>query len=129
MKRFLCRSFSRWLSISTTVYHYICVPCVCLCVCVCVSCFVCVCVCVCVRVSLMKGGEDRDLRLSGHVGFDSFPDQLVTKCVNKGFDFNILCIGKTTRSQCAVFLLSYAPALWPHGRAVWEHLILVTVLL
>ena len=41
-----------------------------------------------------KGGDDRELRLSGHVGFDSFPDQLVTKCVNKGFDFNILCIGE-----------------------------------
>lgn len=34
------------------------------------------------------------MRLSGHVGFDSLPDQLVNKCVNKGFDFNILCIGK-----------------------------------
>ena len=44
-----------------------------------------------------KGGDDRDLRLLGHVGFDSFPDQLVTKCVNKGFDFNILCIGKLTQ--------------------------------
>ena len=47
---------------------------------------------------LLKGGEERDLRLSGHVGFDSFPDQLVTKCVNKGFDFNILCIGETLHS-------------------------------
>lgn len=28
------------------------------------------------------------------MGFDSLPDQLVNKCVNKGFDFNILCIGK-----------------------------------
>lgn len=43
-----------------------------------------------------QGGDDRDLRISGHVGFDSFPDQLVTKCVNKGFDFNVLCIGKLT---------------------------------
>lgn len=41
------------------------------------------------------GGDSRDLRLSGHVGFDSLPDQLVNKCVNKGFDFNILCIGET----------------------------------
>ena len=32
---------------------------------------------------------------SGHVGFDSLPDQLVNKAVSKGFDFNILCIGET----------------------------------
>ena len=44
----------------------------------------------------LQGGDDRDLRPGGHVGFDSFPDQLVTKCVNKGFDFNVLCIGKLT---------------------------------
>ena len=43
----------------------------------------------------------RDLRITGHVGFDSFPDQLVTKCVNKGFDFNILCIG-----ECSHHLMS-----------------------
>lgn len=41
------------------------------------------------------GPDDRELRLSGHVGFDSLPDQLVNKSVNKGFDFNILCIGET----------------------------------
>ena len=52
--------------------------------------------CAALPLSQMKGGGNRDLRLSGHVGFDSFPDQLVTKCVNKGFDFNILCIGKAT---------------------------------
>lgn len=48
----------------------------------------------------------RDLRISGHVGFDSLPDQLVTKCVNKGFDFNILCIGtytSTTISPCKLY--------------------------
>lgn len=55
------------------------------------------CVATCdLHVSYSQGGDDRDLRLSGHVGFDSFPDQLVTKCVNKGFDFNVLCIGKLT---------------------------------
>ena len=32
--------------------------------------------------------------LTGHVGFDSLPDQLVNKSVNKGFAFNILCIGE-----------------------------------
>lgn len=37
----------------------------------------------------------RRLALGGHVGFDSLPDQLVNKEVNKGFDFNILCVGET----------------------------------
>lgn len=51
--------------------------------------------------SLLQGADMRDLRITGHVGFDSFPDQLVTKCVNKGFDFNILCIG-----ECSHHLMS-----------------------
>ena len=29
------------------------------------------------------------------MGFDSLPDQLVNKCVNLGFDMNILCVGET----------------------------------
>ncbi|KPJ01362.1 Septin-2 [Papilio xuthus] len=37
----------------------------------------------------------RTLKLSGHVGFDSLPDQLVNKSVQNGFVFNILCIGET----------------------------------
>ncbi|CAB3374577.1 Hypothetical predicted protein [Cloeon dipterum] len=37
----------------------------------------------------------RNLKLSGHVGFDSLPDQLVNKSVQNGFIFNILCIGET----------------------------------
>uniref|UniRef100_W5KKL9 Septin n=1 Tax=Astyanax mexicanus TaxID=7994 RepID=W5KKL9_ASTMX len=37
----------------------------------------------------------RPLSLSGHVGFDSLPDQLVSKSTNQGFCFNILCIGET----------------------------------
>jgi len=37
----------------------------------------------------------RSLTLSGHVGFDSLPDQLVNKATNQGFCFNILCIGET----------------------------------
>lgn len=36
----------------------------------------------------------RNLTLSGHVGFDSLPDQLVSKSVQNGFIFNIMCIGK-----------------------------------
>ncbi|XP_074765784.1 septin-10 isoform X1 [Athene noctua] len=37
----------------------------------------------------------RTLSLSGHVGFDSLPDQLVKKSIKQGFCFNILCIGET----------------------------------
>lgn len=36
----------------------------------------------------------RNLKLAGHVGFDTLPDQLVNKSVQNGFIFNILCIGK-----------------------------------
>ncbi|KRT81560.1 50S ribosome-binding GTPase, partial [Oryctes borbonicus] len=39
--------------------------------------------------------EARTLKLSGHVGFDSLPDQLVSKSVQNGFNFNIMCIGET----------------------------------
>ncbi|KAM8848475.1 septin-8-A-like isoform 1-T1 [Synchiropus picturatus] len=41
------------------------------------------------------GEEKRSLELGGHVGFDSLPDQLVSKCVAQGFCFNILCVGET----------------------------------
>ncbi|OCT92469.1 septin-8-A [Xenopus laevis] len=37
----------------------------------------------------------RTMPLSGHVGFDSLPDQLVEKSIRQGFCFNILCIGET----------------------------------
>jgi len=37
----------------------------------------------------------RPLKLGGHVGFDSLPDQLVNKSVQSGFSFNILSIGET----------------------------------
>ncbi|KAG7464811.1 hypothetical protein MATL_G00169650 [Megalops atlanticus] len=39
--------------------------------------------------------EERNLNLGGHVGFDSLPDQLVSKSVIQGFSFNILCVGET----------------------------------
>ena len=35
----------------------------------------------------------RSLKLGGHVGFDSLPDQLVNKSLQNGFCFNILSIG------------------------------------
>lgn len=37
----------------------------------------------------------RSLKQSGHVGFDSLPDQLVNKSVQNGFVFNVMCIGET----------------------------------
>ncbi|KAH0615781.1 hypothetical protein JD844_026258 [Phrynosoma platyrhinos] len=46
----------------------------------------------------MEQAENDDLRnlsLSGHVGFDSLPDQLVNKSTSQGFCFNILCVGET----------------------------------
>uniref|UniRef100_A0A8C6YR36 Septin n=1 Tax=Nothoprocta perdicaria TaxID=30464 RepID=A0A8C6YR36_NOTPE len=42
-----------------------------------------------------QGHEKRSLALGGHVGFDSLPDQLVSKSVTQGFSFNILCVGET----------------------------------
>ncbi|KAK3099977.1 hypothetical protein FSP39_012791 [Pinctada imbricata] len=42
-----------------------------------------------------QGAGMRALNLTGHVGFDSLPDQLVNKSVAQGFCFNILCLGET----------------------------------
>lgn len=36
----------------------------------------------------------RTLKLAGPVGFDSLPDQLVSKSIQNGFIFNIMCIGE-----------------------------------
>ena len=44
----------------------------------------------------LKGTDGRSMELKGTVGFASLPDQLVNKSVTKGFDFNILCVGKKT---------------------------------
>lgn len=42
----------------------------------------------------LQNEEKRNLSLGGHVGFDSLPDQLVSKSVTQGFCFNILCVGE-----------------------------------
>ncbi|EDS31981.1 conserved hypothetical protein [Culex quinquefasciatus] len=47
------------------------------------------------RLKVKQNDLPRTLKLSGHVGFDSLPDQLVSKSVQNGFVFNILCIGET----------------------------------
>ncbi|CAL8302630.1 unnamed protein product [Gadus morhua 'NCC'] len=46
-------------------------------------------------VDIFSNEEKRNLNLGGHVGFDSLPDQLVSKSVTQGFCFNILCVGET----------------------------------
>eukprot|EP00096_Caligus_rogercresseyi_P015082 TRINITY_DN753_c0_g1_i2.p1 TRINITY_DN753_c0_g1~~TRINITY_DN753_c0_g1_i2.p1 ORF type:complete len:433 (+),score=150.95 TRINITY_DN753_c0_g1_i2:63-1301(+) len=43
----------------------------------------------------LSGSGNRACTLSGHVGFDSLPYQLVHQNVTAGFSFNILCIGET----------------------------------
>ncbi|KAG6932000.1 septin 11, partial [Chelydra serpentina] len=48
-----------------------------------------------VAVERPANDELRNLSLSGHVGFDSLPDQLVNKSTSQGFCFNILCVGET----------------------------------
>lgn len=42
-----------------------------------------------------KLNKPRELKIDGRVGFDSLPDQLVTKATQRGFNFNVLCIGET----------------------------------
>lgn len=44
---------------------------------------------------LQAENKMRNLKLAGHVGFDTLPDQLVSKSVQCGFNFNILCVGET----------------------------------
>ncbi|KAL3085163.1 hypothetical protein niasHS_010232 [Heterodera schachtii] len=36
-----------------------------------------------------------EIKLTGFVGFDSLPYQLVRKCQENGFQFNLLCVGET----------------------------------
>nr|XP_060479838.1 septin-10 [Panthera onca] len=42
-----------------------------------------------------KRENTRSLTMSGHVGFESLPDQLVNRSIQQGFCFNILCVGET----------------------------------
>ncbi|XP_076179269.1 septin 2 isoform X2 [Ptiloglossa arizonensis] len=61
----------------------------------------------------------RNLKLSGHVGFDSLPDQLVNKSVQNGFVFNILCIGETGLGKStlmdSLFNTSFESSPSPHN--------------
>ncbi|KAI2656855.1 Septin-6 [Labeo rohita] len=51
------------------------------------------------EIARQAGEGARAVPLSGHVGFDSMPDQLVNKSVNHGFCFNILCVGSASMLQ------------------------------
>lgn len=53
----------------------------------------------------------RTLKLSGHVGFDSLPDQLVNKSVQNGFVFNILCIGEGIMTNDSTLLITHISTL------------------
>uniref|UniRef100_A0A915CBL3 Septin n=1 Tax=Parascaris univalens TaxID=6257 RepID=A0A915CBL3_PARUN len=45
--------------------------------------------------TIPRGEKVRTLQLNGHVGFDSLPHQLVRKCTEQGFQFNLMCVGET----------------------------------
>jgi len=61
----------------------------------------------------------RPLKLAGHVGFDTLPDQLVSKSVQCGFNFNILCVGETGLGKStlmdSLFNTSFESAPSPHS--------------
>ncbi|XP_018331613.1 septin-2 isoform X2 [Agrilus planipennis] len=61
----------------------------------------------------------RNLKLAGHVGFDSLPDQLVSKSVQNGFVFNIMCIGETGLGKStlmdSLFNTNFESAPSPHS--------------
>ncbi|KAH8372972.1 hypothetical protein KR009_009166 [Drosophila setifemur] len=61
----------------------------------------------------------RQLKLDGHVGFDTLPDQLVNKSVQNGFGFNILCIGETALGKSTLmdtlFNTSFGSTPSPHN--------------
>ncbi|XP_065358480.1 septin-2-like [Calliphora vicina] len=60
----------------------------------------------------------RSLKQSGHVGFDSLPDQLVNKSVENGFAFNIMCVGETGLGKStlmdSLFNTSFESTASPH---------------
>jgi len=68
------------------------------------------------------GNQPRSSTLSGHVGFDSLPDQLVTKSVQNGFTFNIMCIGETGLGKStlmdSLFNTNFESSQSPHNLSV-----------
>lgn len=62
----------------------------------------------------LQNDDLRNLSLSGHVGFDSLPDQLVNKSTSQGFCFNILCVGKLFHTMGCMQVPKLAP--YPRGK-------------
>lgn len=69
------------------------------------------------------------------MGFDSLPDQLVSKSVTQGFSFNILCVGKwpgqwqkeeetSWRLFCTGHLSNWAEGFPSRGRSLVPALVL-----
>ncbi|KAM9585509.1 septin-10 isoform 2-T2 [Trichechus inunguis] len=66
----------------------------------------------------------RPLTMSGHVGFESLPDQLVNRSIQQGFCFNILCVGETGIGKSTLIDTLFntnfedheAPHFYPHVR-------------
>lgn len=52
----------------------------------------------------MLDKEFRPVDLEGPVGFDSLPDQQVIKAVQKGFVFNLMCIGKMDKKYSTFYI-------------------------
>ena len=50
--------------------------------------------------------------MSGHVGFESLPDQLVNRSIQQGFCFNILCVGECLACPDFFVLLLCSPPSW-----------------
>lgn len=53
-----------------------------------------------------KNEEMRTMELSGQVGFNSLPHQVVRKLVAQGFCFNILCVGVSEHSMSSLPMAS-----------------------
>ena len=58
------------------------------------------------------------MQLKGRIGFANLPDQLVNKEIRKGFDFNILCVGKS-RLRIVKYLCRL------HGRRHFAHVVFI----
>ena len=73
------------------------------------------------RLHLQGDVKMRTLKLAGHVGFDTLPEQLVSKSVQCGFNFNILCVGETGLGKStlmdSLFNTSFESSPSPHSLA------------
>ncbi|XP_006740192.1 septin-11-like, partial [Leptonychotes weddellii] len=73
-----------------------------------------------VAVGRPSNEELRNLSLSGHVGFDSLPDQLVNKSTSQGFCFNILCVALSPKSASRIHVRVISQPLHHNYDASWN---------